>query len=224
MEFPAVSVQPAPMMSSPVRCIFLFGVVAVLAGCASTHLVSSRKSPQYAGGPVKKAAVLVVDDRQMYREILENHFVNAILASGQPATVTHKLIGLAQIKESEAAGAAVLRDAGADAVLVVRLVNRQTSSSLVRESTSYAPVVTGFDTVYGWYDYATVAFTDMSVIRGNSKVELFLETSLYDIASRKLLWIGLTRADIKEQTDRVEAGQRFIHDVVAKLREDGLLR
>ncbi len=206
------------------RCVLLWGAVVILSGCASTHLVQSHKSPEYTGGPSKKIAVLVVDERQMYREVLENHFVNTIAESGQPATVTHKLVGLAQIKESEAAATGILKDAGVDMVLVVRLVNRNSSSTLVRESTRYAPTVTGFGTGYGWYDYYTVAYEDMSVIRGNSEMELFLETSLYDLATRKLLWIGLTKANIKEQTDRVEAGQKFMHDVVGKLREDGLLR
>ena len=200
-------------------------MILVGMGCASsTQLVSSQKSPEYTGGPVKKVAVLLIDDRHMYREVVENHFYNAITASGQPATVTHTILSLNQIKESEEESAALVRNAGADSVLVIRLVSRSTTSSLIRETTRYAPTVSGFSSYYGWHQYATIAYQDMSVIRGNSEVELFFETSLYDLSSGKLLWIGLTKGTIKEQTDRVDAAQTFLKDVVEKLRADGLLK
>jgi hypothetical protein len=73
------------------------------------------------------------------------------------------LLTLPQIKEDKAAATTRLRQEGADSILVVRLVDKETYDRQVRATpAAFAPVATGYG-IYAWYDYYSVAFMDMNV-------------------------------------------------------------
>ena len=194
-----------------------------LCGCAATSVKQTWKSPAYTGGPVQKVAVLAVDERDLYRQVVESHFNVQLNQHGQSAFVTYDRLSLPAIKADKQAAAAKLREGGADTLLLVRLVDSATYASEVRATPGYfAPTVSGYENA-DWYGYYSVAFMDMGTVWGNSKREVYLDTSLFDLKTGQRLWSGLTRTALKEETDRIEELSTLVVKVLAALRKDGLI-
>jgi hypothetical protein len=159
-----------------------------LCSCASTSLKHTWKSPGYSNGPVQNVAVLTVDERVLLRQAFENRFVAQLKEHGQAALATFDLLSLPEIKADKQAAASRLSQAGADSVLVVRLMDRQTLDRQVRATpAAFVPEVNGFDT-YDWHSYYSIAFTDMGTTWSSSRQDIFLDSSLYDLQTGKRLW------------------------------------
>jgi hypothetical protein len=56
------------------------------------------------------------------------------------------------------------------------------------------------------------------------KENVFLETSLYDLNTRKGLWSALTRTVVKEDMDRVAEMTPLVEKIVEAMRKDGVIR
>jgi hypothetical protein len=194
-----------------------------LCGCAATSVKQTWKSPAYTGGPVKKVAVLAVERRDLYRKAVESHFAYQLDKDGQSAIVTYKLLGLPAIKADKEAAGATLRENGADALLLVRLVNQLTYARETQATPRYfVPTADGYESGE-WYGYYSVAFMDMGVVWGNSTSEVYLESILFDLKTGQRLWSSLTRTVLKEETDRIDELSTLVVKVLAALRKDGLI-
>jgi len=205
------------------RQIAFAALTLSLCGCAATSLKQTWKSPTCTGGPVQKIAVLGVDERDFYRSAVEGHFSSQLRAHGQSAFVTHDLLALPVIKADKQAAAARVREAGADSVLIVRLVSSTSSASQVRATPGYyAPVVTGYESG-DWYSYYSVAYMDMGTVWSNSKRDVCLDTSLFDLKTGQRLWSGITQTVLKDEMDRNEKLSVLVAKVLAAMRKDGLI-
>jgi len=198
----------------------------LLAGCASTKLEQTWKSPAAPASPVKKIAVIGVDERGLVRIGFENRFVRDLKARGQTAMATHELMTLPEIKADKDAAAAKLQSEGVDAVLIVRLADSKTYNRSVRaNSERYVGTTTGVDSYYGWYDYYTVAFTDMSTVWSSDKKTVYLDSSLYDLSSEKRIWSALTETVIKDgTTDPLVEADALTKMVVTAMAKDHVTR
>lgn len=198
----------------------------LLAGCASTSLEHTWKSPAAPAAPVSKIAVIGVDDRGLVRIGFENRFVRDLKARGQTAIATHELMTLPEIKADKEAAAAKLRAAGVDAVLIVRLADSKTFNRSVRaNSERYVGTTTGVDSYYGWYDYYTVAFTDMGTVWSSDQKTVYLDSSLYDLTSEKRIWSALSETVIKDgTTDPIVEADHLTKLVVEAMAKDHVVR
>ena len=195
-----------------------------LGGCATSSVKQSWKSPSYQGGPAQKVAVLAVDERGLVRTAFENRFVRDLRGHAQEALATHELLGLTAIKADKEAAAARVRAAGAEVVLIVRLVDQTTRSRQVQATPAlFVPTVTGYGDC-GWYDYYTVAFTDMGVVWGSTKQDIYLESSLFDLKTGRRLWSALTLTVLRDDLDRLVEADSLVAKVVDAMRKDGLVR
>jgi hypothetical protein len=196
-----------------------------LAGCATSSLKQTWKSPTFQGAPVKKVAVIAVVDRGLLRQGFENRFVRDLRAQAQETISTFDLLGLPEIKADKAAAATRLRSAGADAVLVVRLVDQVNYDRQVRATSEHwVPTITGFGSNFGWYDCYDVAFMDMGTVWSSDRKKIYLDSGLHDLATGKLLWSGLTVTTLGDSTDGLVAADNLIAKIVAAMRKDGLVR
>jgi hypothetical protein len=211
-------------MKTPIQ-FTVVATVTCLVGCASTSLKESWKSPSYQGGPVQKLAVIGVDERGLVRIGFENRFVRDFRARGQQATPTYELMTLGEIKADKEAAAAKLREAGVDSVLIVRLADSATYNRSVRATSErYAATVTGVDSSYGWYDYYSVAFQDMSTVWSSDQKTVYLDSSLYDLNSGKRIWSALTETVLKDgKTDPLEEADKLCAMVVEAMGGDALI-
>jgi len=196
-----------------------------LAGCAASSVKHSWKAPNYQGGPVQKVAVIGVEERGLVRQGFENRLVRDLRAQGQAAIVTHDLMTLPDIKADKKAAATRLRAAGADAVLIIRLVDQTTFNQQVQATPQvYVETVTGVSDYYGWYDYYEVAFMNMGTVWSDTVTKVYLDTTLYDLKSGQRLWSAMTLTTIKDGTDRLAEADTLIAKVVAAARKDGVVR
>ena len=199
----------------------------LLVSCAATAVMQTWKAPGYVGGPVRKVAVLAVDERQLVRQGFENRFVNALRAQGQEAFVTHELLSLGEIEENKTAAAARVRQEGASAVMIIRLVDSATRSREVAATPAlFAPVATVPTAVEsdGWYVYYNVAFMDKGTVWGSDQQTVYLETVLFDLTGNRRLWSCLTETVLKEGMDKLVEADLLVTQVLAALRKDGMVR
>jgi len=196
----------------------------LLCSCATTSVKQTWKSPTCPAGPVKKVAVVVVADQTNVRPGLENRFAHDIGAQGQPAMATVGLLGLAQIKENKAAAAKLLREAGADSLLIVRLVDKATSNRQARATpATMVPVITS-SSGYGWYGYYDVVFMDLSAQHSTLRDDLFIDSSLFDLNSGEKLWSAQSKTVLKEGVDKLVVADELVAKVAEAMRKDGVIR
>jgi hypothetical protein len=193
-------------------------------GCHTTSIKTAWKSPDFKGGPVQKVALLAVADEGLVRGGFENRFAGEFAKDGQAAFTTYKMMGLSEIKADKQGAAAKLRQAGADTILILRLVDSTTRVVETRASREvYVPYTTGFNTD-GWHEWYSVAFADMSTIRNSTHQNVFLDTTLFDLNTGKRLWSCVTDTLVKDDVDKLKLADAFVAKVVAALRQDGLVR
>jgi hypothetical protein len=201
----------------------LCAVAALFCSCAATSVKKTWKAPDAPAGPMTSVAVITVEQRGLLREGFENRLVGQLRKRGVKAITTFDLLSLTEIKQDKQAAAERLRSAGAQAVVVLRLVD---VTSFYRETRPgpqrYAEVVTGMQpgTWYGYYD---VAFMDMSPTYGNLKQKVYLETAIFDLTSAKRLWSGITETVVKENMDRIAEMDPLVAKIVDAMHQDGMV-
>jgi hypothetical protein len=211
-------------MKNIIQHLLIAASALSLCGCASSSIKQSWKAPTYQGGPVQKIAVVAVEERGLVRLNLENRFVRDLLANGQAAQATYELLTLPDIKADKEAAAARLRAGGAEVVLIVRLVDQTTYSRDMRATPErWVPTVAGYGT-YGWHDYYSVAFVDMGTTWGNTRQNIYLDTSLFDLKTGQRLWSAITLTVLKDDSDRLAEADALVAKVVQVMRQDGMVR
>jgi hypothetical protein len=96
-----------------------------LGGCSTTQIASSFKEPAFTGPPLKKLLVLGVSRQATLRRLFENNFVSALGANSVAAVAGHGPLPQDGPPQREAVEKAT-HDAGADGVVVTRLLGRET--------------------------------------------------------------------------------------------------
>jgi hypothetical protein len=201
----------------------LCGVAALLVACASTSVKQTWKSPDYHSGPITHVAALAVDERTLLRQGFENRLVAQLKDGGATAMTTFDLLSLPEINRDKPAAAERLRSAGAEALLILRLVDAASRYHETRPGSShYVDYITGAE-FSGWYNYYSVAYADFSPTYGNLKQKILLEASLFDLKTTKRVWFGLTETVVTETMDRVAEMDPLVEKIVMAMRKDGVV-
>jgi len=210
-----------PFVNIMLRPLALCALAALCCSCAATSVKKTWKSPD-CRQPVGKIAVLAIDDRGLLRQGFENRFVRYLANVGASAVVTFDLLSLPQIKEDKRAAAERFQASGAEAVLILRLMDVGNSYQVSRVGGEFsAPGITGVDTTF---DDFGGALLDMSSTYGDLTQTVGLQTSLYDLKTEKRLWFALTQTVLKENMDRVAQMDPLVEKIVAAMRKDGVIR
>jgi hypothetical protein len=64
----------------------------------------------------------------------------------------------------------------------------------------------------------------MGTVWSSSKQLAYLDVSLYSLKTGQRLWSAVTKATLKEDTDRVEVVDALVSKVVAAMHKDGVVR
>jgi hypothetical protein len=203
--------------------LLIVASTVLFCSCAATSIKSTWKAPDYHGGPVRNVAVLALDERGNYRPAFESQFVGQMEQQGQPAFQTLGILSLDEIKVDKEAAAEKLRVAGADSVLIIRLVDTYNQSSP-------APIgggntlVTRTSGQVGGFEYYTVSSPGPGGMQHNLNKYVCLETSLYDLKSERKLWSGVTGTLLREGSEPLNEIGPLAAKVLTALRADGLIR
>lgn len=211
-------------MTKLIPAMFLTVLTVCLCGCASTSVVRTWKAPERSLQRDQGVAVIGIEDRLIIRQGFENRFVRKLAGHGQNAIPTHDLLSLDEIKADKATAAIRIAREGATAVLIIRMVDQATYSQQVSTTPAlYNPTLAGHD-AFGWYDYYSMAFSQMGTVRGGTKQNVYFETSLHDLKTGQRLWWGESVTVLKENTDKLEAADVLVAKVVQAMRKDGIIR
>jgi hypothetical protein len=181
------------------------------------------KSPEYHNEPFARVAVLVIDERGFLRQGFENRYVSQLQNGGATGYTTFNLLSLPEINQDKAAAAERLKTVGAQAVIVMRLMDISASYHEVRPGHElYAGYVNGFGSGT-WYDYYSVAYADMGATYGSLKQKIFLETTIFDLNTAKRVWSGLSQTVIPENMDRVAEMDEIVAKFLTAMRHDAVI-
>jgi hypothetical protein len=205
----------------------LFSAIAVaflMCSCTTTSLKRTWKSPDPIGEPPNKIAVVVVDQRPLVSNIIEGQMVSHLEAEGQAAARVRNFLSLPEIIKDKQRAAAELRRQGADAVLIIRLVDKSLLSRPQQPTkSSGGSYFISSSGTSGWFEYYSVAMTGMNSVSPSLDQDFYIESSLYDLASEKRLWYCVTKSKLKENADWLDLVPPFATTVVTAMAKDGVI-
>ena len=198
-------------MFRPFSAVLVFLLAALLGGCASTSLVNQWKSPDYTGGPIRKIVVVGVSQQPSVRRSFEDEFAAKLNAAGVEAIPSYTVIPQ-DGKVDQAVLESAVQKAGADGVLIARLVKRQ-------QETQVTPGYYSGGGFYGGYTAAWTGYYEMPTVYQYDVVTI--ETTLFSPAQSKLVWSGTTETfaptDVKKET------ARYADTIIGALRKQGVI-
>ena len=201
---------------STLRIPFVAAVLlTVLCGCATTEVTNTWKDPQYRGGPVKKILVVGISNQASVRRTFEDTFAETLKASGVETVPSYTVVPEDGQMAEEKLRAAV-QQSGAGAVLITRLVERQTDSMVTVAEPIGAYRRTSLS---GYYSSAWVGHYEPVAVQEFHYV--VLETTLFVTEHPEPVWSGTTRS--VESKDIRTASEGFAKPVIAAMKKEGLI-
>jgi hypothetical protein len=186
----------------------------LLSGCATTtHVTSEWRDPDVEkAGPYKNIFVIAVTGKEDIRNQMEDDLSAAITAQGVSAVASHLSVS-EEDKLEKAELIKAVKKAGADAVLVVRMVSKEnrtdtmTVSSPSQSTSSY----------HGYYNSSWAGYDAVQY----SYDVFYLETKLFDVATEKNVWGVSTESIDPKKIKKAISG--FAGIIGKRLGEVGLL-
>lgn len=187
------------------------------AGCASTTLTSVWRDPTYAGGPLKTVLVMGISEETGIRRIFEDEFSAKLRSIGVVAIPSYTLIPQDGPAERAALDAAIAT-AGAQGVLVTRLLRIERRTNYAPGYVSAVPAVGYYRNFHGYYNSAWVRYAppqayDYDVVA--------LETNLWSPRQGELVWSGITESFAPSNVR--QATREFADVIIKALREQKLI-
>jgi len=164
--------------------IIAFGLATgLLAACQTTSIRSAWFDPSYTGGVMKKIVVVGVGSNVADRRVFEDIFAQKLRIAGVDGIPGYTVIP-DDARAAEAPFSLAVEKSGAQGALMVRLLGVDTKTQV------YTTIVPGgfgwgpYGGMYGaaWYPVAQVNQYEIATV----------ETSLYDVRSRRLVWAATT--------------------------------
>jgi len=212
-----------PMVNSKSCQSSLVALSLLFCSCSTTSLQQTWKSADFHGSTFKKIAVITVDERALVRETFEGQTATQLEARDQAALRVNELMTIAEMKPNKERAAERLRQAGADAVLIQRLVSRESAGAGVNKAG--APPLPSFDSgSLGWFDYYFVTVPRPTVLSTDLTQDFYIESNLFDLGSERRLWSCTTRTKVKENADWLKLVKPFATTVVEAMAKDGVIR
>jgi hypothetical protein len=201
------------MQFPPLRILALTIAVAlgVTACAASTKIVNQWTSPDYTSPRFKKIMVIGVSKQPSIRRTFEDQFVTQLKAAGVEAVPSYLYIPEdGQVEESRLQAA--VKQAGADAVIITRLVRIEKKTEV--SPGFYQPGPFGF---YGGYSAAWRGYYEPPRVY---QYDVYIsETSLYDM--NQLVWAGTVETTAPGDISKEIEG--YVVAVIDALKSKNLL-
>jgi hypothetical protein len=166
-------------------------IAMLVTACATTTLTSVWKDPSYHVQP-RKIMVIGVAKKPVNKRIFEDEFVRQLKARGTDAVAGYTVMP-DEKQVDHAVIAAKVKEQGADAVLISRLVSKKTVHTYVPGSVTYPPSYYG-----NWRDY--YGYGSQAVYTPGYTAEdeyALMETNLYDAGNDKLIWSAASETEIR---------------------------
>lgn len=181
--------------------------------CATTTVTDVWKDKAYQGKAQKIVVIMAAKNPDM-RNMFEDRFTAELQERGNNAIQSHQIITMAQLPDKELVNSKI-KSAGADTLLISRLVDTKTVDSYMP-----GPIYVVPDIYYGWGTYHDIVFAGYGYT-GDVQVA-YIETNLYDMKTEKLIWSAHSK------TERTEGEQQlinaFIKVMIKKMSSDKIIQ
>lgn len=197
--------------------IFVVGLMSVLlTSCSTTHMKTVWKDPSYLGHP-KKIMVIAVAKEPINRRIYEDEFVLQLKAHGTDAIASYTTLA-DKLQDDQVAIAKMVKELGADTVLISRLVSKRSVQVY------YPATISHWPHYYGrWPDYYLHGHELIHSPGYSTNYEyVLMETNLYDSHTDKLLWATTTETGMDRANEDVI--QSYIETILNIMAEHGLFK
>lgn len=185
---------------------------ALLAGCASTSLKSAWFDSTWSGAAFRRVLVVGSGGNLADVRVFEDIFVQKLKAAGVDGVPGYVFVASDAPLDDAAWNAAVARSA-ADGLLTVRLLRVDTKT---RVSTTMMPGPVMYGPYGGWWGPAMVPVAEVYQYDIAS-----VETTLWDVRSRRVVWAGVT--DTLNPTTVARETPAFADLIIGQLAERSLL-
>ena len=194
----------------------LAAAALVLAACAPTTIRDSWHDPEYRGAAFRSVLVLGVFPNIAERRQFEDVMAATIGATGARGIPAYRFLP-GQERASEAELDRAVRESGADALLMSRLVSVDTRTQVSTQQRPAPPGPWGWGAWYsgwwgaGWQTVTTVTQYDIAAV----------ETTLFSAKSGRVVWTGVTETFQPRSVAR--EAPAFSETIVGALQAPGLL-
>ena len=202
----------APVARPAAALLVLCAALASL-GCSSSQLKRTWRDPAYGGPPLTKVLMMTVVSDPTVRRDSEDQFSQKLAAHGAQGVQSYTLLpqdtppSVDQVKQAA-------KQAGASAVLTMRLVGRRQETQVYSDPSGPAGAYPTFSGYYGSV-WAPAAY--------NAQVYqyevLTIEAKFFDAATEKLLWSGtIETSDPRDFSKESARRAKIVTDALAKAR------
>lgn len=193
-------------------CLAIFSLF-VFASCATTTLTAVWKGESYKG-PVKKMAVIGVSKKPVIRNLFEDECVRELRARGTDAVASYTFLPFDQLANKETVQSKI-RELGADAVLMTRLVDTKSVQTYIPGQVYVMPSY-----YYGWGGY----YGNVFATPGHTVQDeyAYLETNVYDVKTEQLIWSARSETWMADSDQ--ETIKSFIGVIIARLSADKIIQ
>jgi len=201
------------MMNIAKHCA-AFAALALLAGCATSRLISQQSNPDYVGKTFKSVMVVAVTSDELIRRTFEDRMIALLGKRGLKGIPAYAAVGSrGQVEEADLRQA--IARSGAEGVLVTRVTRVDRSSGTVPGATVMVGV--GF---YGYYStvWQTVNVSAQKITGPSWTVS---ETRLFDAKNGVLAWTGVM--DTRENDNLGAALTQYIDVIFDAMVSDRVL-
>ncbi|MFO7716256.1 hypothetical protein, partial [Desulfosarcina sp.] len=172
-----------------IETMLLMGALALaVVACSgsSAQMVQTHVEAQHEGKPITDVLIIAMIEDQEIRAILEKHFKDWLNVKGVEAMISADVLPVkVGTKLEKEAILKVLEEHENDTILITRVVGFGETEVFSRSR----PQV--FFNYYGYYNYA-LGYIYWPTVYGE-KVQLSLETALYDVKTESPIWAGVSQ-------------------------------
>ena len=197
-----------------------FSAFGLTSCVSSTQLVESWYDKSYvAEAKFESVLVLGVFQDDTRRRTFESKFVELVNASGKQAVAGYTLMPKEEDYNDEQDIADAVSKANVDAVLITSFKGVDEQQRYVPSAVDYAPAMThgGYYGSYYGSAYRRVYSPGYTV----TDTVVSLETRIYAVSPKKLVWAGNTKSVNSASTERIS--EELIKRVTDDIRASGLI-
>lgn len=169
----------------------LLAFTLLISGCSSTKLITSWAATDYNEKPFNRILIVAVMHNNLQTKVFEEQFAKRISNEKVTGIPSYALIDEGKQNDKDQIRSAV-KETGADAALIARLVEIRKEERYVPPSYDYVP---SFGYRRGFYDYYSMSHRTVytpGYTTTDTIVEL--ETTVFSTRSEKMIWAGSTRS------------------------------
>lgn len=196
---------------------FFVCVAMLLTACGTMQLMQpdvTWKDPEYQSSP-HKVMVIGVAKSAVNRRVLEDEFVRQLNAWGTDAIASYTVLPDSE-QNDRAAVTEKVKEQGADAVLITRLVSKKTRQVYVPGTPYFPPPY--YATWPDYYGYGYLAMTTPGYMAENEYA--VIESNLYNAGNEKLIWAASTETGLFGSNGEII--KSYVGIIVKAMSKDGL--